>query len=127
MQNNICAICLEENIINNNNYKCLYCNNSFHNSCIKKMKNNICPLCRKELQIYSKNYKNCTFNNMSNHNNYNIDNYLDKWDNKKCFKNNHNFKLETLGDWEMINEEFSFIFKCMYIECVNCNKTKIIS
>lgn len=125
MDSDICSICLEYN--NEDNYTCMYCNNSFHNSCVKKMKNNNCPLCRKELQIYSTNYKNVIFNNMNTHNNYDIDNYLNKWNNKKCFSDNHNFKLETLGDWSMIDNEFKFTYKCMYIECINCNKTKIVN
>ena len=127
MGGDICAICLEYN--NEDNYTCMYCNNSFHNSCVKKMKNNNCPLCRKELKIYSTNYKNVIFNNMSTHHNYDIDNYLDKWNNKKCFSDNHNFKLETLCDWTMLDNEFTFTFtyKCMYIKCINCNKTKIVN
>ena len=64
MDNDICAICLDEN--NEDNFVCNYCNNVFHNTCIKNMNNNYCPLCRKELHNTSYNYKNYIFNNMSN-------------------------------------------------------------
>ena len=133
MDEDICAICLDENNKNNeDNFICVHCNNIFHNSCIKKMNNNLCPLCRKELKNTSYNYENYIFNNMSNlynsnENNYNINFYLDKWNNKKCFHNNHKFKLETLGDWDILNNDFYFTYKCMYIECLNCNKSKIIN
>ena len=134
MDNDICAICLDEN--NEDNFVCNYCNNVFHNTCIKNMNNNYCPLCRKELHNTSYNYKNYIFNNMSNlddntennnKNKYNINFYLEKWNNKKCFINNHKFKLETLGDWDILNNDFYFTYKCMYIECLDCKVSKLLN
>lgn len=87
---------------------------------------------QKKLKNTSYNYENYIFNNMShldniNENEYNIYFYLDKWNNKKCFYNNHKFKLETLGEWDILNNDFYFTYKYMYIECLNCNKSKIIN
>ena len=38
---------------------------------------------------------------------------------------NHNFKLETLGDWDF-DSELIFKFRFMHIECLDCKKNIII-
>lgn len=127
MDNIECVICLEK--LNTFIYKCHNCNNCFHNECIKKVKKNVCPLCRCSL-IIPNNYKyNLIFNNMDETNKiYNIDYFINKWVYKKCLEENHNFILETLGDWNFNNNNnLTFIYKCMYLECTNCKKNMIIN
>ena len=120
-----CCICLD-NIENNNNYKCNHCNNNFHYKCILQLKKNICPLCRNSIIINNNNTKyNITFNNMTDNNNFDLNQYIEKWSDKKCLELNHNFKLETLGDWDY-DSELIFKFRYMYIECLDCKKNIVI-
>jgi len=121
--NNTCVICLEDNN-KTNSFKCDNCNNIYHNTCINKLKNNICPLCRVDLKKNNTHYTNYNFNNMDSCNYYDIQKYLNKWDNTECFTNAHYFNLETLGNWDM-KQDLSFTYTCMHVECVDCNKIKI--
>ena len=119
-----CCICLDT-ILNNNTYKCSHCNNIFHHDCILQLKKNICPLCRNTIIINNNTKYNITFNNMTDNNNFNLNQYIQKWSDKKCLQLNHNFKLETLGDWDF-DSELIFKFRFMHIECLDCKKNIII-
>lgn len=127
---NDCCICLEE--INpdgdHDSITCDTCKNQFHYECLLKSKQTTCPLCRQSIKIKSSVYTNYTFNNMDDHNRYvfKIDNYINKWRNPSCIKDNHHFLLETLGDWGMHRGELRFDYKFMYIKCSHCDCFDII-
>ena len=50
---------------------------------------------------------------MTDNNNFNLNQYIQKWSDKKCLQLNHNFKLETLGDWDF-DSELIFKFRFIY-------------
>lgn len=122
--NEECIICLEQNCTEDC-FSCDTCKNVFHNSCIVKIKNKLCPICRCSIK---KKYNNYTFNNMDLNRNFDIDYYINKWNNRKCINSNHLFELETLGEWNVNNNTWDLIFeyKYMHIKCVNCEKNIIV-
>ena len=81
-------------------------------------------LCMSESKPSTKNY---TVNNMLiGERNFDVNYYLKKWENKNCFDNNHNFHLETIGDWDFRNGDMQFDYKYMLIQCKQCNKDIIL-
>lgn len=122
-----CCICLD--LINSSeNYKCQKCKNIFHIDCINKLIKKECPLCKESIYVPSK--YNASFNNMDEHNTYNIDKYVEKFmdkGNNKCIDLNHKLCVETLGEWGMSNNQnLKFSYKCMYVECTICKINCII-
>lgn len=131
-----CVICLEEikDKDKDTEYKCYSCNNYFHHKCIINLKKKKCPLCREKI-IYLKkdikhniSYKNIKFSNLTNRMNYDLDNFIIQWKNKKCLDCNHCIKIETLGEWvfDGLYKELNLRYTCMHMECETCNISQII-
>ena len=129
-----CPICLMES---DENYIPFQCNHSYHENCIKKLNNfnikksNKCLLCMKDIKdSYKKIFKtklNYVFNNMLiGYRDFNVDLCLKEWKNIECIENNHKITMETLGDWDMLDNNREFIYRCMYISCDICNKSIIV-
>lgn len=117
-----CSICLDK--IVDNIFKCSNCSNIFHINCINKIHKKNCPLCRHILQ---ESFNSYIFNNHDDSGKiYDINKYISKWGKHKCLKNKHKFLLETLGDWKNNNQTLVFDYKCMHIECLDCNIKSII-
>ena len=114
--NHECPICLEE-INNNTKFKCVNCKYEFHSKCIIKIDK--CPMCREPLSK-TRIPNNVQFNNMNFRDEYDIQALLDKFGRRTCIEQNHCFYFETLGEWEMKNNELVFRYSCMHVECRNC-------
>lgn len=124
----ICAICLD--YVDSKDMTQPYkCNHIFHKNCIQKLcKSNFkkkynCILCKSRIK-YDSNYKNYVFNNMlEDERLFDLESYFSKWPNKSCFHNNHNFMIETIGEWDFQNNitDPNFKFTCMLLQCKKCN------
>lgn len=126
-----CCICLEKTD-ETGHYDC---GHVFHKECLEKLQKynfDRCPMCK---SICTKNYKppnnytkNIIFNNMTNLD-FDINIYLQKWEKTDCFAKNHEFLIETLGDWHIdnnSNEVVSFSYKVMYVQCKECGMEQLI-
>lgn len=127
----LCAICLEEV---ETPFKPYNCNHLYHPKCIEILEKSSCKMKSKCSLCMAYKLKK---NNSIEYNNYNLNNlldnsidvqyYINKWPDKKCFECNHYFNLETLGDWFMDNSnELKMNFKIMHINCKNCKKEYLI-
>ena len=63
---------------------------------------------------------------LDNERGFDIQYYISQWKDKQCVQNSHHFELETLGDWDYIDNNLTFNYTCMYVKCTNCNKDTIV-
>lgn len=126
-----CCICLEKT----DEIGHYDCGHVFHKECLEKLRKynfDRCPMCK---SLCTKNFKppnnytkNIIFNNMTNLE-FDVNVYLQKWEKTDCFAKNHEFLIETLGDWHIdnnSNEVVSFSYKIMYVQCKECGMEQLI-
>lgn len=131
-----CPICLEnieDSVDNTTPYDCYH---TYHINCIKQLNKynlptrNNCLLCMSDIKDFKiiKPPIKYVFNNMlDGERNFDIDSYLKKWNDHKCFEKNHKFHIETIGDWNCSKyKELYFTYNSMFIECENCKKHIIV-